>query len=278
MITTRPGLRRKGFTFLELIIAAGLASMLIVMIVTIAQTSMRLSQAIVEKRGSETEKAAFLDLMQRHFENLPGNAILDLRWEDSGSHYTSTMTFQNTPVTIEWGGQIYAAEAIQFVTELKRDGFLDVVLKFYDEEVLSATGKDFLDVDAAAQVTLLEDVHRFEWQVIDTRFEDPLNDWDVRGRLPLKVNLNAIFQPQGEPILHTFWIVPKENPEQYIGNIIQNVQNGGGQNGDGGQGGGPDGGTDPTDPGNGGPDGGQPDGGGGSQPVDGGTTIDGRAG
>lgn len=216
----------RGFSLLELVVAMGILSLLLGGIFQIARASMHMSRTVVEKRQFETEKAALFVMLQNLFEQLPGNAMLDLRWSDSGTHFLSTMTFQEVPMNFNWGGRILSAEAFQIVTEPRVDGYLDIVLKFYDEEVLDpASTRNLLDVDPIAEVTLLEDVNRFEWQAVNGRTQELVNEWEERGRLPLKLKLNAILQPQGEVVLHTFWITPKANPRTFIQNAAQNSRN-----------------------------------------------------
>ncbi len=214
--------KRRGFTIIELVIAMGILSLLIGSIFQIAKYSMMHSNLIVQRRQFETEKAALIAMLQNHFEQLPGNAIMDLRWSDAGSHFLSTMTFQEAPMNFNWGGRVYSAAAFQIVTEKRGDGFLDIVLKFYDEEILDPSSQNFLDVDPSAEVVLMEDVNRFEWQVLNGRAQELQNEWNVRGRLPLKVILNTVLEPQGDTVLHTFWITPKANPRTYIQSILRN--------------------------------------------------------
>ncbi len=223
--------RRGGFTILELVIAMGVLSLLFGGIFQIAKASMTHSNLIVQRRQFETEKAALISMLQNHFEQLPGNAIMDLRWNDVGSHFLSTMTFQDAPMNFNWGGRINSAEAFQIVTEKRGDGFLDIVLKFYDEEILDPASRNFLDVEPSAEVVLMEDVNRFEWQVLNGQTQELQNEWDVRGRQPLKVILNAILEPKGDTVLHTFWITPKANPQTYIRSILRNGGGGGGGGG-----------------------------------------------
>lgn len=226
---TRPTiLRRGGFLLLELIIAMGLLSLLVGMIVGIARSSMVLSNAVIESRLEESEKLAFIAMMQRTFEQLPGNAQLNLQYEDNGRHYLSTLTLQKVPTRFNWGGQILGAEAFQIVTEPRRDAYLDIVLKVYDEEVLTATGSDYLDVDPVLEVTLLEGVNAFEWSVLDSNRTEPDDIWLPKNRLPMHVIMTAIFEPEGRVVNHTFWIVPKMRPELALRLAAQRDEGNGG--------------------------------------------------
>ena len=274
MITGPVNPRKRGFTLLELVIAIGLMAMLIGMVFSTARTSLALGNTIVETQNEEMLHQAFFELLNQRFSALPGNTRFDLKVSDSGSHYISDLTLQNVPLSFTWGGQARIAKAVQLSTVKRRSGYLDIVLRYYENEVLEDSATSFKttagDNKPFAEIVLLTDVAFFEWRVLDGRSMEWQYDWDLQGRLPLQIELTLAIGAKGEEIRQIFWVPPKQNPEVLMRQMMQNA--GGGSAGGGGQGGGPGegpgggpGGGGGRGPG-GGPGGGRGPGGGGGPP------------
>ncbi|MEO5713866.1 MAG: type II secretion system protein GspJ [Luteolibacter sp.] len=290
MITNSARPRVTGFTLLELVIALALLSMLVGMVFGTAKTALSLGNTIVETQNEEMLHQAFFELLSQRFSALPGNTRLDLKVQDSGSHYISDLTLQNVPLSFTWGGQPRIAKAIQLSTVKRRSGYLDIVLRYYENEILEGSASTFKtsagDEKPMAEIVLLEDVAYFEWRVLDGRSMEWQYDWDIQGRLPLQMELTMAIGAKGQEIRQVFWIPLKGNPEVLIRQTIQQAANesngagggngggngnnggGGGPGGGGGQGGGGrgpggGGGGGGRGPGGGGPGGGGPGGGGG---------------
>lgn len=227
-----------GFTLLELVVAIGLMAIISGMVFGIARTSLALGNTIVATQNEEMEHQAFLDLLGRFFPALPGNARFELAVEDSGSHYLSEMTFQNVPMAFTWGGEERIAKAVRLSTVKRRTGFLDIVLSYYENEILEGAESEFgqsstLAEKPFAEIILLTDVAYFEWRVLDGRSMEWQFDWDIQGRLPLQVELVMAIGAKGEEIRQIFWIPPKQNPE-----VMMRQLQGGGNGGSGVPGGG----------------------------------------
>lgn len=232
--------QRVGFTLLEIVIAIGLMGLLIGTIFRVAQTSITLSQTVVTEQNVTMERNAFFNLLKNHFEQIPGNAVVRLESFEARDRNLFTLTFQNVPMSFNWGESPMTAEAIQLATVEQRDGFVDVVLRFYDVQILEdsdSTGD--LDAEPVAEITLIEDMWLCDCEVIDGNTLDVLDVWDNNGQLPLQVKFYCRFTPTSDIVQQTFWVVPKQNPEVIMREIIQ--QNPGGpeftDGGDGGDGG-----------------------------------------
>lgn len=230
---------RHGFTLLELVIAMLLLTIIVGMVFGIARTSLALGNTIVTTQNEEMEHQAFFELLSQRFSSLPGNTRMELTVEDSGSHYLSTLTLQDVPLSFNWGGQERIAKAVQLSTVKRRSGYLDIVLSYYENEILENSESTFgssLDNKPFAEIILLEDVAFFEWRVLDGRSMEWLFDWDIEGRLPLQMELTMAIGAKGEEIRQIFWIPPKQNPEVMMRQLTQ--PGGGAQPGDGTQPGG----------------------------------------
>lgn len=230
------GFRRRGFTLLEVVIALGLMGMLVGMIFRVAQSSMMLSQRVVEEQNLTMERNAFFNLLKNHFEQIPGNAVMRLESFDASSERRLfTLTFQNVPMSFNWGETPMTAESLQLATVEQRDGFIDVVLRFYDVKILddSTAGGDE-NAEPVAEITLIEDLWHCDCEVVDGRTFEQTVDWDNNGKLPLQVKFYCRFDPNSDIVQQTFWVVPKENPEVLMRQIMksnpggpQNIPGGG---------------------------------------------------
>ncbi|BCX50043.1 hypothetical protein HAHE_39510 [Haloferula helveola] len=227
--------RSRGFTLLELVIAIGLVALLMGMIFSIATQNLRLANTVVEQQNEVSAQTAFFDLLGSQFASLPGNARMELVSEDSGAQYLSDLTIQNVPLTFTWGGTERVAKAVQISTERRRDGFLDIVLRYFDEEILEETtevgdsSSTLGDAEPFAEIVLMEDVYIFEWEALDGRMMEWDYKWDYVGRLPLQLALTYVPDslPGTDPIRHVFWITPKQDPSVLMRQLQQQGQGGG---------------------------------------------------
>jgi len=217
--------RDAGFTLLELVIAMILLTIIVSMVFGIARTSLALGNTIIATQNEEMEHQAFFELLSRRFSALPGNTRFDLKVEGSGSHYLSDLTLQNVPLSFTWGGEERIAKAVQLSTVKRRSGYLDIVLRYFENEILegseSSFGQSALDNEPFAEIVLLTDVAYFEWRVLDAASMEWLFDWDIQGRLPLQVELVMAIGAKGEEIRQVFWLPPKQNPEIFMRQMMQ---------------------------------------------------------
>lgn len=207
----------RGFTLLEVVIAIGLLAMISAMVLGIARSSLALSNGIVVSQNDEMERQAFFEFLGKRFSSLPGNARMELLSSDSGTHYLSDLTLQGVPLAFTWGGEDRIAKAVRLSTVKKRSGFLDIVLSYYEMEILEGSasdpGKFSSEIKPFAEIVLLTDVAYFEWRALDGRTIDWVYDWEVPGRLPLQLELVMAIGAKGDETRHVFWIPPVQNPE-----------------------------------------------------------------
>jgi len=238
-VNTHPSIKTRsgGFTLLEVVMAILLMTILIGMVFSTSRASLMLGANVVKTQNEEMLHQAFFELLGNRFSAMPGNTRFDLKFEDGGQ-ITSDLTMQNVPMGFTWGGEEKIAKAVQISTVRRRDGFLDIVLRYYENEVLEdsngqALTTSQLDTEPFAEVVLLEDVEYFEWRVLDGRTMEWQYDWDIQGRLPLQLELKVKFGAEGQEIRQVFWITPKQNPEVMMRQLQQGQgnQNTGGGNG-----------------------------------------------
>ena len=223
-----------AFTLIEVVIALLLVALLAGMIFTTSYSTLALGNIVVKTQNEEMLHQAFFDFMENSLSSLPGNTRMELETTDSGSHYLTDLTLQNVPLSFTWGGEERTAKAIRLSTVKRRSGFIDIVLSYYENEIISddtgvQSGNTIPaeDLEPFAEIVLLTDVAYFEWRLLDGRTMEYQYDWDLPGRLPLQMELICAFGADGGEMRHVFWIPPRQNPEVFM----RQMQQGGGQGG-----------------------------------------------
>lgn len=227
-----------AFTLLEVVIALLLIALLAGMIFTTSYSTLALGNNVVKTQNEEMLHQAFFDFMENSLSALPGNARMELLTTDSGAHYLTDLTLQNVPLSFTWGGEERTAKAIRLSTVKRRSGFIDIVLSYYENEIIadesglqSSNTASATDLKPFAEIILLTDVAYFEWRLLDGRSMEYQYDWDIPGRLPLQMELICSFGADGGEMRHVFWIPPRQNPEVFMRQLQQGGAQGGGQGG-----------------------------------------------
>lgn len=220
---------RRGFTLFELVLALAIGAMVLTSIFKIADGAVRSTTQMIEFQDEDITRDAFFSFLRNHFDSLPGNAVLDLMPTSNTEPYLSEMTFQNTPVSFNWGGVPISAEATRLITVPTITNGVDVVLEYYDEPILDSTeGPAERGIDPIASVTLLNDVRLFEWTVLDLRQYEQFErdewpfEWDRPNQLPDFIELTIVFRAGENPVKRLFWIPTKANPQNTM-NQLQNA-------------------------------------------------------
>ena len=184
--------QRRGVLLLEAVLALAIAGMLLVSIMWIVDGALDMSNGMAEDGRQHMTQEAFLTFLSRNFNQLPGNAEVQLERQDAGTHFLSDLTFQNVPTSFSWSGQAISAEAVQISTVPTRSGDLDIVLRYYEEAILDDSDSTAnVNAEPVAEIVLLRDVFWFEWWARDGRSLDYTEIWDVRGRLPVQLELRV---------------------------------------------------------------------------------------
>jgi prepilin-type N-terminal cleavage/methylation domain-containing protein len=232
-LTRSPHLRAQpGFSLLELVVALLLIALLAGMIFTTSYSTLALGNNVVKTQSEEMLRQAFFNFLENSLSALPGNTRMELTTSDSGSHYLTDLTLQNVPLSFTWGGEERTAKAIRLSTVKRRSGFIDIVLSYYENEIIadesglqSSNSASGTELEPFAEIILLTDIAYFEWRLLDGRTMEYQYEWDLPGRLPLQMELICSFGAGGGEMRHVFWIPPRQNPEVFM----RQLQQGGGQ-------------------------------------------------
>ncbi|MEM9283693.1 MAG: hypothetical protein AAGA96_17870 [Verrucomicrobiota bacterium] len=198
---------------MEIVLALGIAAGVLTGVFMIANGSLSLADTIITEGRADNRREAFLNFLERNFESLPGNAEIELVTQDTSSRYLPTLTIENAPSSFAFAGQPISAQAIVLRTQTIPSGGINVVLDYYEEPLLDVNANSTqLRPEPVGSIILYRDIWRFELRALDSRQMEWLSDWDIRGRLPIQFELNAVFDRQGEEVVHYFWIPRKANP------------------------------------------------------------------
>ena len=229
----------RGFTLIEVVIALGLMAALIISCAFLATANIQLANGINRQQSENTLRESFFDMMKMQLTSLPGNTRMELMYTKGMQPYEYTLVLQNVPLAFTWGGVERIAKAVEIAGVKRRDGFINVVMRYYENPILSDPEniEDASREEPFAEVILMEGLRFFEWRALDGRTMDWQEDWDFQGRLPLQLELVTAQGAYGDEMKQVFWIVPKVSPNAVIRGVGPAPQQGVGQGGQGGQGG-----------------------------------------
>jgi prepilin-type N-terminal cleavage/methylation domain-containing protein len=206
-----------GFTLLEVVIAVGIMAAISGMVFGIARSSLSLGNTIVTSQNEESEKDALLEMLDGLFTGMPGNARLELVADDKGTHLLTDLTLQQVPAAFTWGAADRIAKAVRLRTVKRRSGYLDLVLQYFEEEILegseSAATPTAGEPEPFAEIVLLRDLSFYEMRVLDGRSGEWQFEWDLPGQLPLLVEFAFTVGSRGEEVRRMFWLPPRQNPD-----------------------------------------------------------------
>ncbi len=269
----RGGLRgrgvRAGFTLIEVVLALAITGLLLAGVFSVASSATTMAREVATSQERVMVSQSLLGLLRRTFEQVPGNASVELKLTGPGSGQSvfSDVVFRDFPMAFAWAGVEAGAKTVIFRTMQDPAGLMAARVLYLTEDQAEAYDNNRLrEDDTVAGLTLLTGIGLCTWHFWDDRTEEWVDEWNPQrfaNRRPSLVNLYFRFAGQdsmGENI--TFWIPTMANPSSYTNAAAnrggrpggnQGGQGGGPGDGPGGPGGGPGAG-----PGGGGPGGGQP--------------------
>lgn len=231
--------RRNGFTLIEVVIALGMMAALIVLCARLATANIQLANGINKQQEENSLRESFFEMMKAQIGSLPGNTRMELQVNKGTLPKEYTLVLQNVPLAFTWGGVERIAKAVEIAGVKRRDGFINVVMRYYENPILSDAENiaDARKEEPFAEVVLMEDLRFFEWSALDGRTMEWQEDWVLQNRLPLQLELVTAQGANGDEMKQIFWVVPKVSPTTVIRNAGQSQQPGGGGSGEGSGGG-----------------------------------------
>lgn len=257
-----------GFTLIEVVLALAITGMLLAGVFAVAQSATSMADEVSSSQERAMVGQSFTGLLRRTFEQVPGNAKVELKLNGSaaGGAVQSDIVFRDYPLAFSWAGVEAGAKTVVFRIQPDTRGSLAARVLYLTEEQAQAYDDNRLrDDDTVVGLTLVDGLRFCQWYFWDDRTEEWVEEWDPQryaNRRPSLVNLYLKFASAdsvGENV--TFWIPTMANPSTYANpNANRGGRPGGSPGGPGGEGGGPGagpGGGRPGGPGAGPPGGGR---------------------
>jgi prepilin-type N-terminal cleavage/methylation domain-containing protein len=251
--------RRAGFTLMEVLLALALLGILVSGVYSLQNGAMTVSAEIVENEGKTLRVHSFCELLRRNFEQMPGNARVNLQfWGGFGSDFTE-VAFTDYPLAFAWPGVSAGAKTVLFRTERSTGIGLQAAILFLDEEQAAEWQKGQFDEEKIlGRITIMDGISFLGWRFFNETTQEWEEEWPLTNtRRPSFVELTLQFTDGHDPVRLVFWIPTMMSPQQFTSGLTGTTP---------GIPGGP--------PGAGGPGGGGP----GAVPVGGGRGGDGRGG
>ena len=202
------GRERAGFTLLEMVIAMGVLSMLLVGIFSVAKSTMELSGDLAYGQERHMMRQNFIDFMRRSFRTLPGEAEFRLEVKSGAGTYLPTLTVINGGTSFSPGEALPPETGVELTAEKLPGGYLRVLLRLLDEEqtAMLRNGQPPARSGVQTVLPLMDNVGRFEWKFFDPNTQRWETLWQD-SRRPLMAELNMQLD-DGEPLRAVFWIPP----------------------------------------------------------------------
>jgi len=233
-----------GFTLIEVVLSLAITGMLLAGVFAVAQSATSMADEVASSQERAMLGQSFTGLLRRTFEQVPGNAKVELKItsQGSGGAAQSDIIFRDYPLAFAWAGVEAGAKTVIFRTQPDARGALAARILYLNEDQAEAYdgGKLSVDDDTVAALTLVDGLRFCQWYFWDERTEEWVEEWDPQkfaNRRPSLVNLYLKFfgeDTAGENV--TFWIPTMVNPSTYAGTGVAAGGAGAGGAGPGGPG------------------------------------------
>ncbi|MEM0896795.1 MAG: prepilin-type N-terminal cleavage/methylation domain-containing protein [Verrucomicrobiota bacterium] len=243
--TTSGDRRERGVTLIEVVMGVALLGFLITSVYQLAMGAMNVANTVADNQQEEMHLHAFLKIMRRNLEGLPGNGSIFMETPRSlTGFYESELVLQDHPMAFSWGGVAAGSEKVIIVTEKDPIGGHQVRVRYLNEEEAELYDEGSLDPDEGLDLVLIDGLRKIEWNFYDPQ-ADPdseevwAQDWMLEGQRPSFIELVIGFYDEEEAIRSVFWIPVVANPEEVVAGATGggNRSSGGGNAQPGGNGG-----------------------------------------
>ena len=204
----RRGIRRYGFTMIEMIVALSIFVLLIGGIFAIANGTLELSSDLVYAQERALMRQNLIEFLRKSFRTLPGDSAIELRNQNVGGTYLPTLTVYAGGTAFSPGPALPMEASLEVYSEQRPGGYLRIGLRGLDaEQTQTARLGKGARVSKSAEIPLLDNVSRFEWRFFDPRANQWVNYWKEQQGRPLFAELSLSLD-DGQEVRAVFWIPP----------------------------------------------------------------------
>jgi prepilin-type N-terminal cleavage/methylation domain-containing protein len=192
---------KTGFTLLEVILAISIMAILIGSVFTITNSSVLLSQSIVQNQTEYRHKAAFEEYIETLFINLPYDATLELSEDEYGRQ---ALTIKNPGTYFpSFQNDQYASSFLTSIVK-NRDGLLDLRTSWS-----SIKDSELNDPDHQQSLILMGDLTNIEWEIYSTKDKEWYPSWNTDLARPSHIRIRYSTSADQDENTRTFWIPPR---------------------------------------------------------------------
>lgn len=217
--------RHNAFTLIEVVLSLAITGLLLAGVFAVAQAATSMADEVAGSQERAMLGQSFTGLLRRTFEQVPGNAKVELKLtsQGTGGAVESDIVFRDYPLAFAWAGVEAGAKTVIFRTQPDARGALAARVVYLTEEQAEAYDDNKLNLadENVAGLTLVTGLRFCQWYFWDDRTEEWVEEWDPQkfaNRRPSLVNLYMKFYNEdsvGENV--TFWIPTMVNPSTYAG-------------------------------------------------------------
>jgi prepilin-type N-terminal cleavage/methylation domain-containing protein len=236
----------RAFTLIEILIGLALLGMLTGGIFSVQRGALEVSRAVIESETRTLQVHALCELLRRNFEQMPGNARVNLQYYGGAGSDLSEVAFTDYPLAFKWpGAPADDKGAVIFRTERSVGGGigLQAAILYLDEEQADAWSKGAFDESKIQRITILDGIANLRWRFLNDQTQEYEEEWPLTNtRRPTTVEMTLQFMDGTDPVQLIFWIPTMMNPQQFTSGFNSQNPGGPGQPGAGQPGQGPPGG------------------------------------
>lgn len=203
-----------GFTLLELLLTLVLSGLLISAVFGVTDGATQLGKSMNAARVTETRISNFVMEWRDFFENVPPGMMLDCGVGRTARGTSGRLLITGSQMPFCWDSRLKLADAVEFGT-VRGEGrkTFNLVVRHLKHP---ARARDPKALEVVAELPLLENLTRMQWQFYDAVEKKWFADWDSKKRAapPHLIRLRFAFQDDPREHEHTFWIANDLQPQR----------------------------------------------------------------
>jgi hypothetical protein len=205
---------------MEVILGLALLSLLVGGIFAVQRGALQVSTEITKNEVKSLKVHTFCELLRRNFEQMPGNARVNLKFYGGAGSDLTEVAFSEYPLAFTWPGVDARAKTILFRTERASSGSgLQASLLFLDEEQANLWQQGrFEEAKILGRLMLMDTIAVLGWRFFDDSKQEWEVEWPVTNtRRPSFVEMTLQFMDGLDPVRLIFWIPTMANPQTFTG-------------------------------------------------------------
>ena len=207
-----------GFTLVEILLGLALIGMLAGGVFAVQRGALQVSTEVVLSETQTLKVHSFCELLRRNFEQMPGNAKVNLQFYGGSGSDMTEVAFTDYPLAFTWPGVSAGAKTVIFRTERSVGIGLQAAILYLDEEQAAEwqKGGQFDEGKILGRITIMDGISMLNWRFLDESKDEYVEEWPLTNtRRPTMVEMTLQFMDGSDPVKLIFWIPTMANPQQF---------------------------------------------------------------